>query len=126
MSFLTCFCDLPQKLHLTRSPPSPNFATLDPLPRTRSLRCADRFGGAYGVPGGDDLVDQAVGHRLVGGDDEVAVRVTGDLVDRLAGVLGEHRVEEIAHPDDLLRLQLDVAGLPGRATPRLVQEDARV
>src|SRR5579871_5964679 len=27
MSFLTCFCDLPQKLHLTRSPPSPNFAT---------------------------------------------------------------------------------------------------
>jgi len=27
---LTVFCDLPQKLHLTRSPPSPNFATVSP------------------------------------------------------------------------------------------------
>jgi len=28
MSFLTCFWVFEQKLHLTRSPPSPNFATL--------------------------------------------------------------------------------------------------
>src|ERR1039458_9838367 len=31
ISFFTCFCDLPQKLHFTRSPPSPNFATSVPL-----------------------------------------------------------------------------------------------
>ena len=27
MSFLTCFCDLPQKEHFSRSPPSPIRAT---------------------------------------------------------------------------------------------------
>ena len=27
MSFLTCFCDLPQNEHLSSSPPSPNLAT---------------------------------------------------------------------------------------------------
>src|SRR3954452_1924317 len=32
MSFLTCFCDLPQNEHLSRSPPSPMRATEDPLP----------------------------------------------------------------------------------------------
>src|SRR5664279_760859 len=32
MSFLTCFCDLPQKEHFSRSPPSPMRAT-----RTLSL-----------------------------------------------------------------------------------------
>src|SRR5215218_7924636 len=32
MSFLTCFCDLPQNEHLSSSPPSPNLATVaDPL-----------------------------------------------------------------------------------------------
>src|SRR5437879_1107500 len=36
MSFFTCFWDLPQKLHLTRSPPSPNLAT--PAPPDLSLR----------------------------------------------------------------------------------------
>src|SRR6185312_4251457 len=29
MSFFTCFCDLPQKEHLSRSPPSPIRATYD-------------------------------------------------------------------------------------------------
>ena len=32
MSFLTCFCDLPQKLHFSSSPVSPNFATVIVLP----------------------------------------------------------------------------------------------
>src|SRR6266496_2496379 len=31
MSFLTCFCDLPQKEHFSRSPPSPMRATYDPF-----------------------------------------------------------------------------------------------
>jgi hypothetical protein len=31
MSFLTCFWDLPQKEHFSRSPPSPNFGTRTPL-----------------------------------------------------------------------------------------------
>src|ERR1700722_15487797 len=30
INFFTCFCDFPQKLHFTRSPPSPNFATSVP------------------------------------------------------------------------------------------------
>jgi hypothetical protein len=28
MSFLTCFCDLPQNEHFSSSPPSPNLATV--------------------------------------------------------------------------------------------------
>src|SRR5688500_2426210 len=34
MSFLTCFCDLPQKEHLSSSPPAPNLATCCPPSRS--------------------------------------------------------------------------------------------
>src|SRR5687768_4917668 len=40
MSFLTCFCDLPQKEHLRRSPPSPIRAT-NGLPCTPGQVIAD-------------------------------------------------------------------------------------
>src|SRR4051812_26906972 len=30
ISFLTCFCDLPQNEHFSSSPPSPNLATIQP------------------------------------------------------------------------------------------------
>ena len=46
----------------------------------------------------------------------------GDLLDRLAGVVREDLVEQLAHPDDLLGLDLDVDRLAGRATVRLVDE----
>ena len=49
-----------------------------------------------------------------------------DLGDVLAGVVGEDLVEERPHAADLLRLDLDVDRLAGRATVRLVDQDARV
>src|SRR6516162_6709993 len=111
MSFLTCFCDFAQKLHLTSSPPSPNFATSPAPPRRplrgRTLRGADRCEGGF-LPRGDDLVDEPVGDGLVGGHDEVAVRVLLDAIDRLAGVVAERLGEEVTHPQDLLGLDLDV------------------
>src|SRR5664280_107699 len=183
INFLTCFCDFPQKLHFTRSPPSPNFATSVPLvllsvvpvahpcvllvttllpdaaspvasftalhlpsgptrspgtspdaptlaagpaptiPPCTGLGRPDRLDGD-GVPGRDDFVDQPVGHRLLRRHDEVAVGVLGHALDRLAGVVGQHPVEEIPHPQDLLGLELDVAGLALHPTERLVQQDA--
>ena len=45
-----------------------------------------------------------------------------DLLDRLAGVVREDLVEQLAHPHDLLGLDLDVDGLAGRATVRLVDQ----
>src|SRR6266516_5139995 len=49
ISFLTCFCDLPQKEHFSRSPPSPNLAIVRPL--VRLPRCPGPTAGAY-APGG--------------------------------------------------------------------------
>src|SRR5215510_368004 len=100
MSFFTCFCDLPQNEHLSRSPPSPIRATYV-LPATslvrhaltayaRAPRAPGFFvestlpaGALRGEPGGgvsvssrcddrllaarEDLVDQAVLLRLLGG-----------------------------------------------------------
>src|SRR3546814_16303872 len=43
MSFLTCFCDLPQKEHFSSSPPSPNLATSS-FPRLGSAGPSDRAG----------------------------------------------------------------------------------
>src|SRR5579875_467605 len=109
MSFFTCFCDFPQKLHFTRSPPSPNFATALSSARTAAvpasgpasappperqrwaprrrrpsalLRCSSRPDRLERrrVPSGDHLVDDAVGDRFVGRHDEVAVGVLGDLL----------------------------------------------
>src|SRR5665213_4069898 len=95
ISFLTCFWVLPQKLHLTRSPPSPNFATEIPASVYSRRNVLEGLCSADGFergnrPGGDDLVDHAVGHRLVCRHDEVAIRVLGDLLMGLAGVLGQH------------------------------------
>src|SRR4029077_3880059 len=110
MSFLTCFWLFPQKEHLSRSPPSPNFATVGPPPCSRLAhpgRSRDRRQFAVR----DHLVDDAVRLGFVGAHDEVAVRVARDLLDRLARVVREEPVEELPHPDDLLGLDLDVDGL---------------
>src|SRR5579884_66213 len=123
MSFLTCFCDLPQKLHLTRSPPSPNLAT----PLVSPALChAGGLRYPRKLPGGDDFVDNAVLAGLFRAHDEVAVGVLLDLLYRLPGVMGKHLVEQIPHPQDLLGLQLYVGGLSGRPPVGLVDEDAGV
>src|SRR3989440_5759650 len=68
MSFLTCFCDFPQKEHFSRSPPSPNFATRcsqlqEPIwlrPYLRSCDCS-HLGRLFKCrTTGDDLVDYTV------------------------------------------------------------------
>src|SRR5687767_7085683 len=96
MSFLTCFCDLPQKLHLRSSPPSPNLATSSnpPLPLVLlSAGPGDRTGGVGQRAGRDDLVDDAVSARLFRGHHEVALGVLVDLLGLLARVVGQELVE---------------------------------
>src|SRR5688572_18037029 len=106
MSFLTCFCDLPQKLHFSSSPPSPNLAT-------RSFPLRSSAGGRDGaarvgeLPCGDHLVDDAVLLGLGSGQHEVAVGVSGHLLLRLTGVVGEDALQEVPHAEDLLGLDLD-------------------
>src|SRR6202521_5761373 len=87
MSFLTCFWLFPQNEHFSRSPPSPNLATVSlPLVGLSSAhtgRGPDRCELAVG----EDLVDDAIRLSLVGAHDEVPVGVAADLLDRLAGVV---------------------------------------
>ena len=56
-------------------------------------------------------VDHAVGLGLLAAHEVVAIRVHLDLLDRLAGVLGEDLVEPVAGVEDLPRVDLDVGGL---------------
>src|SRR6266540_180769 len=147
MSFLTCFCDLPQKEHFSRSE-SPNFAIYPGsrpfLPATfvppagpghrpaadhrRILRGSGRRRSQFrtNLPAREDLVDHAVLLGLLGRHDEVAVGVVADLLDRLARVLSKDLVEELPVPQDLLGLDLDVDGLALRAAVGLVDQHAGV
>src|ERR1700712_5241301 len=96
ISFLTCFCDLPQNEHFSSSPPSPNFATC-PLPLSADARDLRHLGQ---LAGQDDLVDDAVVLGLVGVHDEVAVGVLADLLHGLAGVVGQHTLQKLTHAHD--------------------------
>src|SRR3954453_18270397 len=126
ISFLTCFCDLPQKLHLSSSPVSPNFA-MSPPPRLDSTRSADGTCAVHRVAGRDHVIDDAIREGLVRFHHEVAVRVEVDALQRLAAVLGEDLLQEIAHPQDLLGRQLQIRDLAvADLAVRLVQEDAAV
>src|ERR1044072_1310189 len=104
--------------------------------RRRRARCR-KYGWAGGGGVGhaarllavrDALVDEAVLLGLRRRHDAVALHVALDLVEGLAGVLGDDVGGQFAHADDLLGLNLDVAGLPTDAARdgRLVNEDARV
>src|SRR3954465_15974924 len=84
ISFLTCFCDLPQKEHFSSSPESPNLATAI-LPQP----LLDRPGVVDGVPGHDHLVDDAIVASFLRRHDEVAVSVLVDPLDGLLGVPGD-------------------------------------
>src|SRR5437588_12610248 len=136
MSFFTCFWDLPQNEHFRRSE-SPNFAIsrlpdppnhvagrLAARPRVPILRASRRRGSKFRLSfsRGDDLVDEPVFLGLLGRHDEIAVRVVRDLLEGLAGVLGEDLVQERAVAQDLLGLDLDVHGLALRPAVRLVDE----
>src|SRR2546423_14875869 len=104
MSFLTCFWDLPQKLHLRRSPPSPNFAT-SRLPLELADACD--LGHLRQLAAHDHLIDDAVLPRFVGAHDEVSVGVLRNLVDRLSGVMSQDRIEQIPLLQNFSGLDLD-------------------
>src|SRR5262245_21795952 len=97
-----------------------------PPPVRRRLAHAGGRGHRGELPVADHFVDDPVVLRLDRAHDEVAVGVMRHLLDGLVGVVGHDLVEELAHPDDLLGLDPDVDGLAGRATVRLVDQDARV
>src|SRR3990172_1259436 len=115
MSFFTCFCDLPQKEHLRRSPPSPNLVIANSLRLT---------GDGLEFPALEDDVDDAVILRLTGRHPEVAIGVDLDLLEGPPGVKGQDLVHLVLDPDDLAGMDLDVGRLPFEtADVGLVQHD---
>src|SRR5438067_3138553 len=102
ISFFTCFWLFPQKEHFSRSPPSPNLAT-DPPPDPIPAASAHPGGRGHRgeLPVRQHFVDDAILPALLGAHDEVPVGVLPDPLERLAGVVGQDLLEEVAHPDDL-------------------------
>src|SRR5690625_5236805 len=130
MSFLTCFWLFPQNEHFSRSPPSPIRATGTSF-RSGPVRRVRRAGGHTsacvldGTPRWahtsrsepaciapmlrsrslerlQNLIDEAVLDRALRGEDLVALDVATDLLDRLSGVLGDHPLQHLPHPQDLV------------------------
>src|SRR5919201_559931 len=59
----------------------------------------------------DDAVDQAVLDRLLRRQEKVPIRVSLHAFQRLAGVLGDEAVEDLADADDLLGVDVEVTRL---------------
>src|SRR5579875_2385822 len=57
-----------------------------------------------------NLIDDTVFERLIGRHPEVAAGIGGDALDRLAGMVGEDRVEAADRAQQVLRLNLDIRG----------------
>src|SRR5689334_2100613 len=99
MSFLTCLCDLPQKLQRSCS-----FASVG--------RAIASLPQAYPkLMLGDHPVNDAVLLGLLRGHEVVALGVVANLVVVLLGVLGDDLVQALADVDDLLGVDLDIRGL---------------
>src|ERR1041385_1653876 len=101
------------------------------FPRLRDRTRGPRSPGASSFSAAllDDLVHQTVRPGLLGRHPVIAIGVLGDLVDRLAGVLGEDLVQLVAGLEHLLGRDLHVRGLAGRAAQDLVDhrsEERRV
>src|SRR5215208_5364027 len=124
MSFLTCRCDLPQKLHRSCSFCSVGRAI--PLLRSRAPSRSPRWPRPPPSHLLDYAVDEPVFRRFLGAHEVVALGVLGDLVEVLARVLGDDLVEPLADVDDLPRVDLDVRRLALEARGDLVDEDLRV
>src|SRR3990167_4825743 len=74
----------------------------------------------------DDLVDDSVFFRILGGHEEVAVRVSLDFFHGLAGVLGEDRVHLLFYPEHFFGLDCHVARLAFGSAHDLVDQNAGV
>src|SRR3954447_15021562 len=83
ISFLTCRCDLPQKLQRSCSLESVG----------RAMRSVVR----------DDAVDDAVLLGLLGGHEVITFGVLADILDVLAGMVADDLIELAAQLDDLAR-----------------------
>src|SRR4051794_33154104 len=128
ISFLTCFWLFPQNEHLSRSPPSPMRATSSPssggpgrgpigsrgdpetIQRHRGSRVSGNLEGVgVSAPCGgaalaaaQHLVDQTVLHRLLSGEDLVALDVLLDLLGAPVRVEGHRLLQPVAHAEDLV------------------------
>src|SRR5215210_2052233 len=112
MSFFTCRCDFPQKLHRSCSLESVGRATQSEPPQSgRGYRRNTPSTDGSLLVMGNNAVDDVILLRLIRAHEVVALRVAGDLLEILAGVLGENLVEPLAHVDDLLGMDLDVGRL---------------
>src|ERR1044072_4721848 len=84
-----------------RSPAAPMPPRTDPSSARRPRSRPDK-----GLVVLDHAVDDRVLHGLLGRHEVVALGVLGDLVERLAGVLGDDLVEAATDVDDLLGVDL--------------------
>src|SRR5271168_1540088 len=75
----------------------------------------------------NDLVNHAIVFGLLRIHDVVALDVFFDAVDGLSAVLGQNFVDDRAHAQNFLGVQVDIGGLAAEAGhPRLMNQDARV
>ncbi len=78
------------------------------------------------MAGREPLVNQPVGHRILGAEDVIAVGVTADPLHGLAGVMSQDLFDAVAEEPNLPSLVLDVDGLPLGTAMGLMDEDLRV
>src|SRR5262249_11324986 len=78
------------------------------------------------LAGRQDLVDEAVANRLIGGHEEVAIGIADDALLVLTGALDQNAIDQRPQSEDLPRLDLHVGGLAADAAERLVHVDRGV
>ncbi len=74
----------------------------------------------------ENAVDQTVLNRFLRRQEDIALGIFRNLLDRLPGMMREDGVQALAQAQDLPCLDLDVGGLTLRAAERLVQVDRSV
>src|SRR5204863_6449868 len=83
-----------------------------------------RVGGSgHGSVLRDHAVDDSVIGRFVRGHEEIPLRVAGDLLQRLAGLVGDDLVEALSQVDDLARMYLDIGRLALESRADLVDQE---
>src|SRR5512145_3006350 len=87
------------------------------VPAPSALQLVDR---------GDDLADQAVLLGGLGGHPEIALGILLDLLQRLAGLLGDDAVQTGTHLENLFGLDLEIGGAAAGAAGRLMEQEAGV